>query len=427
MRTKIKAGRRTRAALLLVFLTVGCLLILPGNFQSETLDRAAKSEKIEQTSREGSSSSRAVSEDKPLGEHYLLLVNTALAPLVTAENLSEFDKSPYDGIAVAFWHAYDTGKVPSEQEMSSKIFGWKRSTKKDIWPWVYINRILGADDTETGEFSHYSRDNPYFHKIRGADLDDKAGALSEFLQFWRNDLRAARETKAPGVVVDLEFYNYHKEYDVAVLAQQTGKSPQETVQNLRQLGARLADIAAEEYPQAVLWLFFTGFAYPDFSTIDKQRGYGSPAYIVMGMLDEIQSKYFRLKVLSGGETTLGYCHDSLQQFQEAIQKRATKFAPQLQKYEGTLELAGTMTLWRDHAGINGWAKGLSCWTSPVAGVEELQPNVELLLKSYRYNWIYAAAEVSYFPFQPESAARFNAVINKAKAHVFQTAAPEKGN
>jgi hypothetical protein len=223
-------------------------------------------------------------------------------------------------------------------------------------------------------------------------------------------------------VVDLEFYNYHKEYDVAVLARQMGKSPQETVQSLRQLGSRLADIAAAEYPDAVLWFLFTGFGYPELSVIDKQPYYGSPAYIAMGLLDEIQSRQFHLNVLSGGETTLGYCHDSLQQLMEAIRNRAAKFAPQLRKYQGTLELAGTITLWRDHAGISGWAKGESCWTSSAATVEDQLPYLDLLLTSYRYNWIYAASEVSYFPFEPESAARFNAVINAAKAHAAQTPA-----
>src|SRR5271157_4812308 len=420
---KVSARSRYLALLPPCLLIASFLLAWPGEVQAVACDRDAELQSGAPDAHDSSPVSFTASEDKPLGDHYLLLVNTALAPLMTPEKLSEFDKSPYDGIAVAFWHAYDSSKVPSTLEMSSKISGWRQYTKKDIWPWIYINRILGADDSEAGEFSHYSRESPYFHKIQGADLDDKAGAMSEFLQFWRNNLRAARDSHAPGIVVDLEFYNYHKEYDVAVLAQQTGKSPQETVQSLRQLGSRLADIAAAEYPQAVLWFFFTGFAYPEFSTIDKQRGYGSPAYIAMGMLDEIQSKHFHLKVLSGGETTLGYCHDSLQQFQEAIQKRAAKFAPHIQKYQGALELAGTMTLWRDHAGINGWAKGLSCWTSPVSTVEELQPYVELLLKSYRYNWIYAASEVSYFPFQPQSAARFNGVINSAKAHVSQAPAP----
>lgn len=364
------------------------------------------------------------SEDKPLGEHYLMLVNTTLAPLMTSDKLSEFNKSPYDGIAVAFWHAYDTANAPSAAEMNSKIAEWKKFTKKDIWPWIYINRILGVDKMETDQYSGYAK-NPYFQRIQGADLDDKTGAMFDLLQFWRNNLRSASDSRAPGVVVDLEFYNYHKEYDVAVLARQTGKSPADTVQSLRQLGSRLADIAAAEYPDAVLWFFFTGFGYPELSIIDKQPYYGSPAYIAMGLLDEIQSKHFHLRVLSGGETTLGYCHDSLQQLQQAIQKRAVTFAPQLQKYQSSLELAGTITLWLDHARINGWAKGESCWTSSAATVEDQQPYLDLLLKTYRYNWIYAAAEVSYFPFQPESAARFNAVINNAKAHALQPSAQQK--
>lgn len=418
---------RSWALLLPCLLAAGFLLESRGETTSLAAGRTAGIKTGEPNSHGSSPVSSVVSEDKPLGDRYLLLVNTALAPLMTPEKLSQFDKSPYDGIAVAFWHAYDSGKVPSALEMSARISSWKQYIKKDIWPWIYVNRILGPDETEATQDSHYFTNNPYFRRIQGADFDDHAGAMSDLLQFWRNNLRAARDSHAPGVVVDLEFYNFHKEYDVGVLAQQTGKSPQETVQCLRQLGSRLADIAAEEYPKAVLWFFFTGFAYPGFSTIGNQRGFGSPAYIALGLLDEIQTKHFHLKVLSGGETTLGYCHDSLQQFQEAIQKRAATFAPHLQKYQGALELAGTMTLWRDHAGLNGWAKGLSCWTSSVSTVEELQPYVELLLKSYRYNWIYAASEVSYFPFQPESAARFNAVIYNAKAHVLQVSAPQRAH
>jgi hypothetical protein len=415
---------RSIALLLPCTLVAGFLLDSRGGVLFVPSDHAPEHQSVAPSSHVRSVVRSPVSEDRPLGDHYLMLANTALAPLMTHEKLSQFDRSPYDGIAVAFWHAYDTTKVPSSVEINSKITEWKKFTKKDIWPWIYFNRMLGVGETEAVESPGYTK-NRYFKRIQGADLDDKAGAMTDFLQFWRNNLRSARDSHAPGVVVDLEFYNFHKEYEVGVLARQAGKSPQETVQLLRQLGSRLADIAAAEYPDAFLWFFFTGFGYPELSVIDNQPYYGSPVYIAMGLLDEIQSKHFHLKVLSGGETTLGYCHDSLQQFQEAIQKRAAKFAPQLEKYQGFFELGGTMTLWRDHAGITGWAKGESCWTSSAATVEDQQPYLELLLKSYRYNWIYAATEVSYFPFQPENAARFNTVINNAKAHVLQASAQQK--
>jgi hypothetical protein len=354
---------------------------------------------------------------KSLGDHYLLLVNTALAPQMTPAKFAEFDHSPYDGIAVAFWHAYDTAKAASPAEIDSKIAEWKKSTKKDIWPWVYINRMIGVDATEDNS---YTKD-PYFHRFQGADLDDKAGALSDFLLSWKNNLRAAKDSQEPGIVCDLEFYNYRKEYDIAVLAGQTGKSPHEVAESLHQVGVRMADIAAAEFPEATLWFLFTGFEYLDYYKVADGQHYPSPVYIAMGLLDEIQKRHFPLKVLSGGESSLGYCHESEAQFQEAIQKRAIKFAPQLQKYQGLLELAGTMTLWSEPSGKTGWVKEGACGSALAKTVEDLQPYLELLLKSFRYNWIYGAGDGSYYAFDPQSARRFNAVITKAQARV--TGAP----
>ncbi|GAC1700324.1 MAG: hypothetical protein NVS9B4_01550 [Candidatus Acidiferrum sp.] len=353
---------------------------------------------------------------KPLGDQYLLLVNTALAPQMTPAKFAEFDHSPYDGIAVAFWHAYDTTPAPSPEEMDAKIADWKKSTKKDIWPWVYINRMIGVDAKEDNP---YSRD-PYFHRFRGADLDDKGGALSEFLLHWKNNLRAARNSQEPGIVCDLEFYNYRKEYDIAVLAAETGKRPREVAEILREIGTRMADIAAAEYPDATLWFLFTGFSYLDYYKTADDQHYPSPVYIVIGLLDEIVKQGFRLKVLSGGESSLGYCHESLEQFQEAIQKRAMKFAPQVQKYQGSLELAGTMTLWSEPSGKTGWVKEGACGNAPAKTVEDLQPYLELLLRSFRYTWIYGAGDGSYYAFNSQSSRRFNAVITKAQANAIRT-------
>jgi len=88
---------------------------------------------------------------------------------------------------------------------------------------------------------------------------------------------------------------------------------------------------------------------------------------------------------------------------------------QLQKYEGTLELAGTMTLWSDPTAKRGWMKEYPCGSTSAATVEDLQPYLELLLRSYRYNWIYGSGDGGYYAFVPESARRFDTVISKAKA------------
>jgi hypothetical protein len=346
---------------------------------------------------------------KSLGDHYLMLVNTAIAFMVSADKLAQFEKSPYDGIAIAFLHAYDTSPIPSPAEMDAKIAEWKKTTKKDIWPWVYLNRMVGIDPADKQPYSN----DPYFRRIAGLDLEDKTGAKKDFLQNWENGLRCAKDTGAPGIVFDFEFYNYYKAYYPTELARTMGKSPEEVIELLRQLGARMAASAAAQYPDATLWFLATALTHPNY---DHGKYYPSPAYISSGLLEEIRKRNLPLKVISGGEGSLGYCHASVEQFQAAIHQRAVTIAPVLQKYPDVVELGGTMTLWSEPAGKKSWMNAGDCANSSAATVEDLEPYLELLFKSYRYNWIYGSVDGSYLPFDPKSAPRFDAVISKARAN-----------
>jgi hypothetical protein len=362
--------------------------------------------------RKDASSRRRTSNNKQLGDHYLMLVNTAVAFLMTEDKFRQFDKSPYDGIAVAFLHAYDTSAPPSVSAIDQQIAGWKKFTSKDIWPWVYANRLIGMSVAENNPHS----DTPYFRQIQGADLDDKRGALSDFLQIWRNSLAAARDSNIPGIMCDLEFYNYYKEYDIGELARQTGKKPSEAAESLRALGARMADSAAETYPNATVWLFFTGLTHAGYKNLDGIAYYPSPVYIAIGLLDEILRKKLPLKVIAGGEGSIGYCHQSLDEFKRSIQKRQSDLAVDLQKYTGILELGGTLALWSDRAAKKDWLNQGSCQASDADTIENLQPYIELLLTTYRYNWLYGTSEGNYLPFSSKSAPRFDSVIRGARAH-----------
>src|SRR5208282_897269 len=235
--------------------------------------------------------------NKQLGDHYLMLVNTAVASYMTEDKFRQFDKSPYDGIAVAFLHAYDTSPVPSVAEMDRQLTAWKKITSKDIWPWVYLNRMIGSN---LAEKNHYA-DNPYFNAIVGADLDDSRGALSDFLKIWRNSLAAARDSNIPGIVCDLEFYNNYKEYDIGEIAFKMGKTPAQIAEGLMRVGARMADVASETYPNSTIWLLFTALTHAGYKKIDGVPYYPSPAYVSAGMLNAITSKKLPLKVLAGGE------------------------------------------------------------------------------------------------------------------------------
>jgi hypothetical protein len=360
------------------------------------------------------SASASTSTTDRLGNHYLMLVNTAIANQVDAPKLAQFDRSPYDGLAVSFAGAYDTSPVHSLAPMEAQIASWKKSTAKDIWPWVSLNRMIGANDAEGNQLTKV----PYFQRFQGLDLDGKAGAQNDFLENWRNALRLAKETRVPGIVCDLEFYNNYMAYDPAELGRMTSMPRPGVLDALRQVGARMADIAAAEYPGATLWFFFTGFTRPEFRVIDGQQYYLAATYIAEGLLDQIQQHHLPLRVLSGGEVGLGYCHNSVDDLRQAIGKRAAAFAPLLQKYNGILELAGTMTLWSDRSAKKNWVTQGACGTSSAATVEDLIPYMELLFQSYRYNWLYGSPNGGYLAFQATSAPRFDAAIAKAKARAF---------
>jgi hypothetical protein len=127
----------------------------------------------------------------PMGDDYLMLVNTAIAGQVDATKMAQFERSPYDGFAVSSADAYDTSPTLSLSPMKAQMARWKKSAAKQIWPWVCLNRMIGANDVEGNPDSEKS----YFQRFQGLDLDAKAGAQNDFLENWRNALRFAKQTR----------------------------------------------------------------------------------------------------------------------------------------------------------------------------------------------------------------------------------------
>lgn len=351
-----------------------------------------------------------------LGDRYLMLVNTASAKQMDATKAAQFDRSPYDGLAVSFSGAYDTSPAPSLAAMQSQEEDWKDATAKDIWPWVSLNRMIGANDEGNPDSKV-----PYFQRFPGLDLDGRAGAKRDFLEEWRNALRLAKVTGVPGIVCDLEFYNNYRAYDLNELARMTSRPRPEVIDGLRKLGAHMADIASAEYPGTTLWFLFTGFSRPDYRVIEGHPYYLAATYIVEGLLEEVQQRHFQLHVLSGGEVGLGYCHASVDDLRQAIEKRAAIFAPLLRKYPGILELAGTMTLWSERSAKKSWVAQGVCRASSAATVEDLVPSIQFLLRTYRYNWIYASPNGGYLAFDSSIAPRFDAAIRQALASAHEAA------
>jgi hypothetical protein len=346
-----------------------------------------------------------------LSKSYLMLVAGNRANTLTPEQLRLFSESPYDGLAVRFLTQYDSTPPPSVEEMTAKLQELKKTNGKDYWPWVFLNRMVGKDP----EFdSPYGRD-PYFARTRGLDLEGKSGGQKDFLQIWRNSMRAARQAGMPGMVADFELYLNYKAYEPALLAKQVGKPVGETLQLLKQLGMQLADTAAQEYPNGTLWFLFTDLGQLGWKTEGDTKFYPTPAYVVLGLLEQIRLKHYGLHVISGGEVGLEYCSFNVEHLKRKIDGRTRDFAPHLQKYPGALELAGTMILWPDRISKTDFMAEGPCGKSEAATVEEQEPYLELLFRTYPYNWIYGTHNSGYDPFNPATASRFNATILRAKA------------
>jgi len=346
------------------------------------------------------------------GDAYLLLVGADVS-ILTPDKVQQFSKSPYDGMAVSFLRDYATEPIPAVSDMERAIQGWKKITTKDFWPWVYLNRMIGPDPTKNNPRS----DNPYFRKIRGIDLDDQAGARKDFLTCWQSALHVAKDTHAPGIVVDLEFYNNYPEYNVIELAQQTGKKPEEAIDSLHKLGERMGEIANAEYPDALLWFFFTDLHAPNWKVVAGKSYYPAPGYIMLGLLDQIKNSHSKIKVVEGGGEGLGYCHISTDQMKTKIARRDQALAPILKRYDGILVMGAPLTLWSDSTKKSDWMTQGDCGNATAQNVESQAPYLALLFKTYPYIWIYASDKGGYNPFHPRIAPRFDAVlINTKKNH-----------
>jgi|SRR5271165_6370089 len=388
------------------------MLVVPLAFgQNKGFLPAASSEVLVSSGVSAPPAKEAAAKPNPLGDHYLMLVAGNRPQLLTPSQLAVFNQSPYDGLAVRFLAQYDTQAPLPVPDMVSQLLQLKKSSPKEFWPWVSLNRMVGVDPDSD---SPYRRD-PYFTRTHGLDLDDTTGAQHDFLQMWGDCLRAANQSHVPGIVADLELYVNYKAYEPELLAKQIGKPLPETLDLLHRLGTRMADTAAKEYPDAAIWFFFTDLGQYGWKVYDGIKYYPTPAYIILGMLDRIREKHYHLKIISGGEVSLEYCSFSLQHLKHRMEVRANDYAPHFQNYGASLELAGTMLLWTERKAKTGFVAEGACAKSDADTAEDLEPYLELLLKTYRYNWIYATHNSGYDPFNADTAPRFNAVINQAQA------------
>jgi hypothetical protein len=337
---------------------------------------------------------------------YLLLVTFTTVPMKNfdVDKIRAIGMSPYNGIAVRLMYQYDTQLI-SPSDFASQIAWMKKQTNKQIWPWVFFNRFVGFD--KDSRASSKESDHPYFRRIKTIDLENKAGAVEDFCFIWETALVVAKELGSPGVVVDPEAYNNKNVHNFDYLVKRTGKSREEIQNLMRAIGARLADIVNETYPEAVIWSLFTGLdSLNTLSFPSLTKGQEPFAYVFLGMLEQCKKNNYRMTLISGGEST-GYCFKSLQDLKHIMERRQEAFKSYVASYPN-LKLAGTITPCDKVESKTSWLVGYKkCFESELKGLEDFKPLISAMLNSYGYVWIYAAGASGYNPYDSTSAAPYN--------------------
>ncbi|OGP74492.1 MAG: hypothetical protein A2Y80_07905 [Deltaproteobacteria bacterium RBG_13_58_19] len=354
--------------------------------------------------------------DLQAGPYFLLVSSTSenLFRNLDAKRIGLINASPYQGIAVRVSSEFDEGPLNYET-LKSQAQTISKTAAKAVWPWIFLNRIVGNDDpegTDTGKHIwKVIKDKNYFRQIKGLELEEGSGALTGFYDLFRSSLKLAKLLSAPGIVFDLEPYNCSPVYQVAFLAKKYGLPPEEIIRRLQSLGKRLTAIAAEEYPDAVIWFLFT-YLGREPGIFWQTQEYQSVAYIVLGMLEEAAARKLPLRFVSGGEVGLGYCSRSLEELQGKIRRRAERFAPLLAKYPA-LSLGGTIAPWNDRQAKRGWMAAKACGQCPLQNLEDFAPFIGALAANYDYLWIYATLMAGYNPFDAAMAGEFHTGLAKS--------------
>lgn len=343
---------------------------------------------------------------------YLLLVTFYTGPLKDfgPEKISAINNSPYQGVAVPLIGAYDTGEYTMDN-FSASVTQIKDGTKKDIWPWVFFNRFIGHK--EGGRALSKAANQSYFNSINAMDLYNKAGALGDFYGIWKMSLEIAKELGSPGIVVDPEAYNNYHTYKISYIASETGKTNEQVKKSLLEIGRELARIADKTYPGATIWFLFSGLGNPMRSLNSfADEEYRSVTYIIRGMLEYAKENGSKLRFVSGGMLSLGYCYESLGNLKYKIRTRNSDFKEPLNIFSD-LHLGGTIAPWVDaELKKEGYFTKGVCGKSKLKILRDFKPLIKYLLESYQYVWIYAAGAVRYNPYNENTASEYNKTIGE---------------
>lgn len=351
---------------------------------------------------------------QPGKRSYLKLITfyTGTIDEATEEKFRVLNDSAYAGVAIPMLGSYKTGPVPPYESFLPKATMLRRTLAIDPWPWVTLNRFIGAPADGGGHAGSRAGKLEYFSRVKGLDLDGSAGNRADMLTMWRYAVRLAKQWKSPGIMIDLEAYNNYRAYNVAWVAAERCEPIDAVIDQCEKVGEDLAKIIEEEYPECLVWSLFSRLEKSTQVPGRESPILTTPAYVTLGLLEYAKANGVPLRYICGGETTPGYCNRSVAELKGKIAQRDADMAPFLEQFPEHLFLGGTISPFHDYeiatSFIERGYKGSNFKT-----IEDFKPMFKTLFDAYDYVWIYASSAAKTLPYDPEHNRRYGDVLRAA--------------
>jgi len=351
---------------------------------------------------------------QPGKRSYLKLITFYTGPVAkaTEEKFQVLNDSAYAGVAIPLLGSYDTAPVPPYASFGPQAAMLRRVLTIDPWPWVTLNRFIGARPDGGGHASSHADDVEYFRRVPGMDLDGQAGNRADMLTLWRYAVRMAKEWKSPGIMIDLEAYNNYRAYNTAWVAAEREEDIDTVIEQCEEVGEDLARIIEEEYPECVVWSLFSRLERSVPVAGREGEIFTTPSYVTLGLLEYAKAHGVPLKYICGGETTPGYCNRSVDALRQKIADRDRAMAPYLEQFPDHLFLGGTISPFHDYSITTAFIES-GYQGSDFETIEDFEPMFKSLFDAYDYVWIYASSAAKTLPYRAENSQRYSAVLGRA--------------
>lgn len=267
-----------------------------------------------------------------------------------------------------------------------------KTSSKQFWPRLYRNVLSQCDDPEK-----------QCYNITEVDIYNEAGVLEEYYSLIDLALRIARETNAGGIVIDPEDYSTLSGYGISSLAEAKNKTEQQIIDRCLEIGAEIADIINNQYPEAVIWYLFIR----TMNTTDS--------YIAQGLLARARDMNYQFTVIEGGEHNVWYPHVSLKDTRNKLNHQYEDFINDgdgnLLDLYPNLRLGGCIAPWKDYSqdvpvGDNFYNSieqyKASGGTHTTLTIDDFGDVFSHLFNARGYTWIYGVTRLSnaYNDFDP---------------------------